>query len=146
MKNKTTKFKIKLPDHVETEQELHRVFQEYKLKYSVFADIWEIRNKDFKHSLWYNENKESELKTEKAREYKEVIILNLVSLIVLIAFLLLNRAYNWMEDTMLIFFIWVLLVISFNYLVSKFKPNYKTTFENEHKKVLDLIKSISIND
>ena len=143
MKEKITKLNLKLPEPEKTELILGKLFPGYNIKYKKFPDIWEIKNNQFKHSIWYYSDKESLLKTTLSKEYKETIILNIVLIILTIVIVILNEKYSWMKNYFALI-IWLIIISVSNYLVWAIKPKYKKDFLGEHDMAVQKISEFKI--
>lgn len=131
---KITKLEIELPDHKEMESLLKKELPNYEVKYKAFSDIWEFNSENIRHSLFYYSDKSSKLITEKDKEFKESIIINITLLALIGVFIYLKKQNNWDFD-----FFWYLMVIGLfvNWLVLKFKPDFQKKFDENHKQLVD---------
>ena len=143
MKEKITKIRLKLPDSEKTQQWLINRYPGYKIKYKKFPDIWEIRNKQFKHSIWYYPEKDSLVKTTLSKEYNELIILNIVLFILTGVFIVFNEKFSWINNYNLIFFTWLIIIPLSNIFIWTIRPKYRKMFNEEHKNIVQKISEIN---
>lgn len=132
MKKITTKIKLQLPDAITFEDQLRKEFSASQVKFNVFTGIWEVKNKNFKHSIWYYEDEQSKIITEKIREYKEVMILNICLVVFFGLLVFIKNNKGWDIETEVMFFSFLLFQSLLNWIVMKLKPHYKLNLENEH--------------
>ena len=135
MKECITKVRLQWASWQEAEGRLASLLPGYQIKYSSFTGLWEIKNKDFVHSLWYYEDKESKLKTRLAKHYRESLVVMLPAIAVMAA-LILNKM-------MPIGMLFLVVIIRADNLVERWKPEYKLRFDNEHRMLLEVIQSLN---
>ena len=142
MIEKITKIDLILPSPNHTEQILKNLFPDYKIKYKKFPDIWEITNNQFKHSIWYYNNKKSLVKTTLAKEYKEQVIVNVILILVFVSLIIIDEKFNWIENRSIIILAWFIIVLLSNSIIWILKPKYKREFTKEHDSIVSKIVAI----
>ena len=139
METQITWFKLKLPEHHELEELLTKQFPDYEVSYLAFSDIWELRNRRLRHSIWDNTDKFSKIETRKRGEYRELVLYQFVLFAAFVGIHLLNNTFQWFESLDL-FWPFLILVLAGPWLLHHLKPHYQAHLVEEHRK---LVRSLS---
>lgn len=142
MKEITSTIKFNIADQAEFIRLIQQEVSEYDVKYKKFSRIYELKNKDFKHSIWYNQNEGSEIKSKRVKAPKELIIANLGLLLLLPISFYLNRKFGWFDDHMIFFYIYLFLTIPVNWIVNNMKPEYQKELQESHEQIVNYLRML----
>ena len=87
----TTSYKA---DPITLKEELAAGYPSYTVTYSIMADSFKLRNKDYRHTLLYNTDKPSKLESISLRMRRKVLTYNLVLCLVLAILGLGDQRFN----------------------------------------------------
>lgn len=116
--------------------DLEKKFEAHKIKYKIYADIFELKNNDFRHEIWYNKGSDSKIKSELRKDHKKIGIANLVILFLMVIFLVLNKQLDWGVDSIYVLFIFLFLIACWKWIFYRMYPEYQAQLEEEHQKLL----------
>lgn len=145
MKELVSNVKIDIKNPTDFDKLLHKDLKEYDIKYSSYSVIWKLKNDSYKHSFWYNPGTHSKIKTSPKREYKEMVVVNIVLLTGFFIFLFGVYQYEWTSADNLDIAMEVMggLIVAVNWLYFKFKPQKLEELQEEHNKIVDFFKSLN---
>ena len=129
-------------DPITLKEELEAGYPSYMVTYSVMADSFKLRNKDFTHTLLYNTDKSSKLESISLLLRRKVLACNLVLCLLLAVLLFGDKQFSdgkiftvLCSDKFI--FLSILFLGLFQYLVYLLHPRLKRDLEREHGEVLD---------
>jgi len=135
----TVRFKIS--DQEDFTNSIERAFEGYQSKYKKFSHIYEVKSEDFKHSIWYNQDNASKIKTKRLKTPKEMFLVNIGLLLLLFLSFPLNRKFGWFDDHMIFVWIYLFLTVPINWIMNQMKPEYQLQLEAEHERLVNYLKS-----
>ena len=127
-------------DPITLKEELAAAYPSYTVTYSVMADSFKLRSKDFRHTLLYNTDKPSKLESISMQMRRKVLVYNLVLCLVLAILGLGDQRFNdgkifnaLSSDNFL--FLSILLLGLYQYVVYLLHPGLERDLRREHGEV-----------
>lgn len=142
MSQRTTQLKFHFPEFQKVENLIQeKVGEQYKIKAFHYADMIEIKEDRFKHTLHFNKSKDSKIVTKRRRTHPiEIIPSTLIVGVYTIGMLESNLSvYLEILPTVLLVPSLILLPL----IIEKILPFFKEEIEEKHEEVRDLILSIN---
>lgn len=136
MKKITTRIGLVLPESSAFEEQLKKEFNNQKIRFNAFTGIWEIKGKNYNHFLSYHENRESKIITEKIKQLKGVIILNVCLALIFLMITFLDKKFHWGLGITYLVLLFVFFSSVLNWVLMNLNPDYDLQLENEHIKMI----------
>ena len=140
----TTSYKA---DPITLKEELAAGYPSYTVTYSVMADSFKLRNKNYRQTLLYNTDKPSKLESISLRMRRKVLTYNLVLCLVLASLGLGDQLFNngkifnaLSSDNFL--FLSILLLGLYQYVVYLLHPGLERDLRREHGEVRERLQKV----
>lgn len=131
-------------DPISLKEELEAGFPSYTVTYSVMADSFKLRNRDYRHTLLYNTDKPSKLESISLRMKRKMLVYNLALCLLLVVIWIGDRQWNdgkifnaLYSDNFL--FLSILFLGLYQYMIILLYPGLKMDLEKEHGEVRERI-------
>lgn len=142
--SKSTLTTTRKVDPISLKEELEAGFPSYTVTYSVMADSFKLRNRDYRHTLLYNTDKPSKLESISLRMKRKMLVYNLALCLLLVVIWIGDRQWNdgkifnaLYSDNFL--FLSILFLGLYQYMIILLYPGLKMDLEKEHGEVRERI-------
>lgn len=142
--SKSTLTTTRKVDPISLKEELEAGFPSYTVTYSVMADSFKLRNRDYRHTLLYNTDKPSKLESISLRMKRKMFVYNMALCLLLMVIWIGDRQWNdgkifnaLYSDNFL--FLSILFLGLYQYMIILLYPGLKMDLEKEHGEVRERI-------